>query len=148
MTDRRRVIASIPPLTDAEQERFWSKVLRGEGCWEWGAGHVSAGYGTFTFGGITYRAHRVAYTLARGPIPDGMTIDHLCRNRGCVNPDHLEPVTSRENTLRGVGPSAENARKTHCVHGHEFTIENTYVYGRFRFCRTCNRIRSRERVAA
>jgi hypothetical protein len=81
----------------------------------------------------------VAYELAIGPIPEGLTIDHLCRNRGCVNPAHLEAVTNRTNLLRGDGIAALNARKTHCKRGHEFTPENTYVWREgTRACRACH----------
>lgn len=124
-------------------------------CVEWEGGKDRDGYGQIsaTVRGrrTTLRAHRVSYEKHIGPIPVGLTLDHLCRNRGCVNPKHLEPVTNRENVLRGQGPAAVNARRTHCVHGHEFTPENTYTYvnesyphGR-RVCRTCifDRVRAR-----
>jgi hypothetical protein len=84
--------------------------------------------------------HRIAYEVAYGPIPEGLTIDHLCRNRRCVNAEHLEAVTGKENTLRGEAISAINIRKTHCVHGHEFTEENTYRAPSMpneRVCRIC-----------
>src|SRR6266576_3456485 len=107
-------------MTSDQQQRFWAKVDRrgSEECWPWQANR-GRGYGNVWIAGRMYRAHRVAYELLIGPIPEGLTLDHLCRNRGCVNPAHLEPVTSRENTLRGEGISANNARKTHCKHGHE-----------------------------
>lgn len=94
------------------------------------------------------KAHRVAFELIRGCIPNGLVLDHLCRNRGCVNPDHLEPVTFRENIMRGVGYTAQQARKTHCRHGHEFTVENTYVWRGGRICRTCRRIQTAVRRAS
>ena len=121
------------------EERFWSKVRKGDLCWAWMAGKVK-GYGTFWDGTRTARAHRFAYELLVGPIPDGLDIDHLCRNRGCVNPDHMEVVTNRQNVLRGIGPTAENAVKTHCAHGHPFSPENTHIRpsGR-RTCRACHR---------
>lgn len=93
-------------------------------CWLW-MGHIHDGYGRI--GGKA--AHRVVYTIVKDDIPKGLQLDHLCRNRRCVNPDHLEPVTQRENILRGEGIAAINKRKTHCKNGHEFTPENTYIRG-------------------
>jgi hypothetical protein len=137
-------------------ERFWAKVDKNgpNGCWLWTAALTSAapgqaGYGLFTERkpkGV--RAHRFAYELLVGPIPEGLQLDHLCRVRHCVNPAHLEPVTQRENILRSpVTPPGINARKTHCKHGHEFTPENTYREKRTnkRHCRECHRIREAER---
>jgi len=110
------------------------------GCWEWLRAKVR-GYGVVNDPafGKNKPAHRYLYRLHRGDIPDGLVIDHLCRNHGCVNPWHLEPVTDGENVLRGIGPSATNARKTHCRQGHEFTPENTRVTGKKRSCRLCHR---------
>lgn len=85
-------------------------------------------------------AHRVAYEMLVGPIPDGMQLDHLCRNRCCVNPEHLEPVTCRENLMRGTGHAARNAAKTHCPQGHPYDDENTgFNKSGGRYCKTCNR---------
>lgn len=108
------------------------------GCWNWTQCRNTDGYGVVGRNRRRYPAHRYAWTLLRGPIPDGMELDHLCRNRGCVNPDHLEPVTHTENILRGDSPQAINSRKTHCIRGHEFTEANTYTY-KGRHCRTCQR---------
>src|SRR6266568_5486930 len=101
--------------------RFWAKVDRSGACWLWTAHVGEDGYGTFSLDGHHQRAHRIAWVLLRGPIPEGLQIDHLCRVRACVNPDHLEPVTQRENILRGEGISALCARRTHCPQGHEYT---------------------------
>lgn len=123
--------------------RFWAKVAKTSGCWEWIAHKNQYGYGTYSIQSRSYMAHRVAYELEIGPIPDGLEIDHLCRNRGCVNPAHMEPVTARENTLRGEGITAINAQKTHCPKGHKYTDENTYMKsdGK-RVCRECSRTAS------
>lgn len=106
------------------------------GCWSW-PGRESFGYGRVEMDGRVLMVHRVVYERLRGPIPDGLCLDHLCRNRYCANPDHLEPVTQRENTLRGVGVTARNARKTHCLNGHEFDYISPKRGGRR--CLTCNK---------
>lgn len=120
-------------------ERFWPKVHKTETCWNWIACIGGAGYGQFYSGERLVGAHRWSYEHFVGPIPFGLTIDHLCRNRPCVNPQHLEPVTKRENNLRGVGSPAKNAAKIHCKRGHEFVQKVGY-----RLCLTCSNRRSRE----
>lgn len=120
--------------------RFERKVEFTDDCWEWLGWLDRYGYGGFWFRDRNDVAHRAAYELLVEPIPAGMEIDHLCRNRSCVNPDHLEVVTHGVNTLRGNSASAVNARRTHCPNGHEYTAENTYTspQGKRR-CRTCLR---------
>jgi hypothetical protein len=128
---RRRV----PPL-----DRFFSKVEKTDTCWLW-TGALRRGYGDFSIGDHDMRAHRFAYETFRGPIPDGLVIDHLCRVRNCVNPDHLEPVTDAENRRRGA--NSYLGVKTHCPAGHPMTPDNMGMKssrtGPYRFCRICRR---------
>jgi hypothetical protein len=125
------------------KEKFESKyTIALDGCWLWLAGPHSNGYGQFhvRVGKRSYKnvlAHRFSYELAQGLIPRGLELDHLCRQRACVNPHHLEPVTTKENLLRGEGACAKNARKTYCVNGHEFTEANTRYNKKGRACKTC-----------
>ena len=118
------------------------------GCWLWEAPNDGDGYGQMSIGGKHVRVHRFAYELLVGPIPPGLQLDHLCRVRACVNPMHLEPVTSRENSMRGDAVQARNAAKSHCVNGHEFTAANTYTAKGYRECRACARERMQRRRAA
>lgn len=138
------------------ERRFWKKVSSGPipgyaphlgPCWLWQAA-ISSGYGVFAVSRTKkVRAHRLAYELSIGPIPDGLTLDHLCRVTRCVRPTHLEPVTMTTNSLRGISPPAQNARKAHCKHGHAFNAVNTHYSYRQgtlrRRCRACGRVRSR-----
>lgn len=123
--------------------RVAAKILPVDGCWVWTGARVSAGYGSLGVGKKTVSAHRFMYTALVGPIPEGLHLDHLCRNRACCNPEHLEPVTSRENTLRGETLAAACAAKTHCPKGHEYTPDNVLRAGRKRICRECRYLRSR-----
>ncbi len=140
--------AVVTPIVD----RLLGKFLVGDGCWEWIAGKNDSGYGQIASedrgsNRRPLRAHRVLYELLRGPIPEGMTVDHLCRNRACVNPWHLEVVSIAENVRRGLGGEAARQRaaeRTHCKRGHPFSPENTgrqrLVSGSVaRVCRTCRR---------
>lgn len=116
-----------------------------DGCWIWTRVRTPAGYGHVRWGGKMLSVHRAYLSELGYLLPDGLVIDHLCRNRACANPNHLEIVTNRENILRGVGRAARNAVKTHCKYGHEFTPGNTYVYAKTgaRMCRECMKLRQR-----
>lgn len=131
-----------PPI-----ERFSEKTsVLGNGCVEWTAYVGTNGYGRFYVDGRNALAHRWSYEHHAGPIPAGLHLDHLCRNRSCVNPEHLEPVSQSENVRRGVGPliAAERHRAlTHCSEGHPYDEANTYTDSKSRNCRTCKRQNAR-----
>lgn len=131
----------IGELTPAHTASFWAKVDRraDDECWDWRAFVKSSGYGQFSAGRRRLAAHRVAYVLTLGEPPAGLDLDHLCRNRACCNPKHLEPVTRRENLRRGVG----NGSETHCPQGHSY--DDAYWYRGTRKCRTCTLDRARSR---
>lgn len=140
-------------------ERFWSKVMLpdGNGCMRWTANKFTDGYGAFKMDGKNRGAHRVAYELLVGPIPAGLQLDHLCRVRDCVAPDHLEPVTNAENIRRSLpyrDPGAPHRAKTHCPKNHEYTPENTRIRHypdkgwTTRECKMCNRDRMRAKARA
>jgi len=124
--------------------RFWPKVEKTDGCWNWIAGKNAHGYGAIAAGQgknkSMLRAHRVAWELTNGPIPEGLQLDHLCRNRAYVNPAHLEPVTQRENMLRGEGVTGTNSRKTHCKNGHSLSDALMHLKPGWRRCRECHRL--------
>jgi hypothetical protein len=114
------------------------------GCWLWAGGILPGGYGHVPDGRGEPLAHRLSWITFRGPIPEGLHLDHLCRVRSCIRPSHLEPVTMRENILRGTSPSAENAIKTHCPRGHAYDGDNLQITPRgFRHCRTCRALTAR-----
>ena len=128
-----------PMRWPAPEVRFWSNVSKSDGCWNW-LGALDRGYGRFSLvvdGRSRHLyAHGVSYEMARGPVPEGLQLDHLCRNRACVNPDHLEPVTRRENILRGEAPTAKAARRTECPEGHPYEPS---PWRRERICRICRK---------
>lgn len=129
------------------RERFTGKVDFSGSCWLWTASKEK-GYGRVGFNRGLWYAHRLAYLWARGDLPDGLHLDHLCRNRACVRPEHLEAVSPRVNVLRGVGACAVHARKTTCKRGHQLrAVEG----GRRRRCPTCDQLtkeRNRPRILA
>lgn len=124
------------------EERFWVKVDKSGSCWNWMASK-RLGYGSFRKnpGEPMVSAHRLSYQSIKGDIPAGLVLDHLCRNKACVNPDHLEAVTQKENMDRGLLRFV-NSSKTHCKNGHEFSIQNTRFTPAGRVCRSCARIAS------
>lgn len=127
----------------AERIKLYSQV-DANGCWVWTRKIDRHGYGHVSVRGVDSLAHRAAYAELVGPIPEGLTIDHLCKQTKCVNPRHLEPVTVRENILRGNGIGVRNATKTHCSAGHPYDDRNTYLWHGSRYCRACRRMRLRK----
>lgn len=122
--------------------------LNDDGCWLFTGSLNHQGYGVLSPDLRPRIAHRFTYEVLVGSIPQGLTLDHLCRNRACVNPAHMEPVTMRENTLRGNGRSAVNARKTHCPRSHPLSGDNLYLSAEGeRHCRQCRRDWGKERTA-
>lgn len=119
-----------------------AKVIKTDDCWLWQGCLTHNGYGQIRRNNKGYLAHRYAYMQLVGEIPKGKVLDHLCRVRNCVNPSHLEPVTNRENLLRGIP-----GNKTHCPKGHEYTPENTAYYRNAKYCKTCNKERARKNRA-
>lgn len=130
-------------------------IVQENGCHTWLGCQLPLGYGRVSIDGAPDYAHRVRYEREIGPIPEGMELDHICRNAACCNPQHLEPVTHRENVLRGNSPTAANALKTHCSKGHPLSGDNLCPYNKKRGYRTClickrerNRIYWKRRMAA
>ena len=139
-------------LDPATQARFWSKVNKTDYCWLWIGARIHD-YGVFSLHKtcLNARPHRLAYFYRHGKLDHRLQIDHLCRNKLCVRPDHLEQVTAKENYLRGNSPFAKYSRQTHCKYGHPLTGENVRLYERrlnevHRCCRTCDRFYYHERM--
>lgn len=136
----------------AIEERFWVKVNKTETCWLWAGATNGVGYGVIGRGGRgsgNAYAHRLSYEWAKGPIPEGLDLDHLCRNRACVNPDHLEPVTRSVNLSRSPLVGKALSSRTHCVNGHELSGANAAPRAEGgRRCRECRRLARRVYFAA
>lgn len=130
---------------EAAQKRFWVMVEKTNNCWNW-KGTKTFGYGRFSFFERMVRAHRFSYEIMVGQISRWKNLDHICRNRECVNPSHLRQVYFKDNVLCGNGPTAINARKTKCIRGHELTKDNLYfVKGNpGRRCKKCHFIREKK----
>lgn len=157
----------VGPLSDQERRRlldiemgdrrlpsrFWAKVIAERhaqlpsACWTWVGSRDPEGYGQSNTRGRVFKAHRMAWIALVGPIEDGLQLDHLCRLRACVRPAHLDPVSCRENTLRGIGPAARNARKTQCANGHLLSGSNLRITNcDKRECAECRRAWNRENM--
>ena len=139
-----RIQGSMHSLVSTLPKRFWEKIEPepNSGCWIWIGASKQYGYGCFGWLGKIELAHRLIYRHMVGSIPDDLELDHKCRFPACVNPRHLEPVTHRENMLRGENPTALNSRRMICSNGHPFNPENTYIppsEPRRRRCRICMR---------
>ena len=130
---------------DRVLERFWDRVKVDEltKCWNWQGTKQQSGYGHFKENGKTVLVHRFAYEVNKGKIPKELTVDHLCKNTSCVNPEHMELVTRGVNTLRGNGITSQNTKKTHCPYGHELRsdnlVPNVLIRDGFRNCLMCTR---------
>jgi len=130
-------------ISESEQKRFWSKVDKTDGCWFWKAATLQNGYGVFNLRGTIAYAHRIAYLAAKGTISETLVVDHICRTRNCVNPNHMREITRGENVSIGRNALRE---KTHCVNGHPFSGHNMCRVGRrqYRACRICHQRRNEE----
>jgi hypothetical protein len=128
-------------------ERFWNKVDKTDYCWNWTASLNENGYGLFRFNGKTSKAHRVSYIITFGEIADGLVIDHLCKNKKCVNPEHLDPVSQGENVVRGLAGKVNNfqSTKTHCKSGHQYSRITKDGYRLCGQCRSEQTMKSRKR---
>jgi hypothetical protein len=140
------MVVRIMELRATPETLFWSKVDATGDCWNWTGARQKQGYGNVNYRGRFWRAHRLAYSLLVGDIPDGLQLDHLCLNKACVNPDHLEVVTHAENLRRvkfNAGGAFQRA-KTHCPYGHAYTPDNIYRATKQggRSCKACKKLRN------
>ena len=127
-------------ITKTDADRFFEKVMVTDSCWFWTGCVGIDGYAKVRYKGKCRVAHRVSYEIFMGPIGMGLTLDHLCRVRNCVKPEHLEPVSMRVNTLRGTSFSSVNAAKIFCIRGHNLPEYSIQINGIKRRCKTCSRI--------
>lgn len=119
------------------------RVKKTDNCWVWD-GYISKyGYGRVKVNYKFKHVHRAVYEMLVSPIQDGLVLDHLCRNRACCNPSHLEPVTVKENILRGIGLASINSKKTCCKYGHPYDADNTYILKNKRYCKICERAKTK-----
>lgn len=123
------------------KEKIEKNIRINNNCWMWNGAKDKDGYGTFCYNTKKEKVHRISYKLWMGELDPTLTIDHLCNIRSCCNPTHLQQVTIKRNVLRSNGLTAINKRKTHCIHGHPFSPQNTYLYrGTHRQCKTCQHL--------
>jgi hypothetical protein len=131
----------MPLWVNTAERIIAKKVAKADnGCWVW-TGHLTHGYAYTTVAGKQWRVHRFMYEASKGPIPYGLTIDHLCGNKACINPAHLEAVSVAENTRRcSYAPTTINSAKVSCIHGHPLSGDNLYLAAQgYRYCKTCRR---------
>jgi len=137
----------MPKLKEKDIERFWKHVNKTATCWIWKASKSNRVYGNFSVKDVLFRAHRISYFIKNGEVKREFTIHHKCNNPSCVNPDHLQQISLKENTLLGNSFSAKEARQTHCKRGHKFTKENTYIFPNgWRSCRKCRIMLEKRRI--
>lgn len=139
MHNLRRIRHGDPTRKITREERFWGWVDKSDNCWEWVGSKHSSGYGKFA---SVLLAHRYSYELHKGKIPEGLQIDHICFNKSCVNPEHLEAVTPRTNMLRAQFHYGTGAAKTECPQGHPYDENNTTYRNSRRHCKACARERA------
>ena len=134
-------------IPDFDHIKILSKIKTSENCWEWKGYIGKDGYGVIKINGRLYKSHRLCYVIFKGDLNIDLVIDHACKNRSCVNPDHLREVTHRfNNVTNSISPIALNSLKTHCKNGHEFTEGNTLMKKDGRRCRSCKRNNEKGRV--
>lgn len=135
---------NIYTIAQKYKDKIWTKVSKTKGCWEWSGRKTSKGYGRYAvYPNKAEYAHRLVWVLCGNTIPKGLVLDHICKNRGCVNPNHLDLVTIRQNTLENSDSApSKNIKKTHCKHGHKLVLK----YESGRKCKECTIIKEKTRV--